>query len=270
MLTRAKRNARKFTSRLVSDFQTLIRAGLKSVFFGVESANDAVLTHTMNKGVKADDIAHTMECLREASRLENTPVQIIASFIYPVPLPRQLIEQGVTNDVVLEDNLNFIAATRPDSFHAAPGLMYPGTDWYRHPDEYSISIEPDTFSEKWIRQELSYHGFVEKDDTFLYAFNGTPLQDLLQPAMEFARRGNQMGIPSDLWEEQFIFARADGIDAVADLHQLSQDFFLDLLVCFDEKTRYLYDKVTHRSMEVANRNTHIHKEEGRYEVRKVD
>ena len=257
MLSRAQRNAHKRRERIVSQFRTLIRAGLKSVFFGVESGSDAVLTHVMNKGVTTDDIAATMGCLRAASKLENTHVNIIASFIYPVPLPGELTQRGITNDSVLTENLNFLQRIRPDSFHAAPGLLYPGTDWYTDAAKFNIEFDEQTFLRNWIKQELSYHAFLFPSQLPLYSFDGTPMQELISPSMEFARRGNALGIPSDLWDEHFIFARANGIEGAAALQEISRELFLDLLTCNDENTRYLYDGTIRYSRSVARRNSHL-------------
>ncbi|MBN2344120.1 MAG: radical SAM protein [Deltaproteobacteria bacterium] len=255
MLTRAKRNAHKHREKMVSQFRTLIRAGLKSVFFGAESGNDEVLKHVMNKGITANDIVLSVQYLREASRLENKSVNVITSFIYPIPIPPQLIQQGITNSSIMEDNLALLQRMQPDSFHAAPGLIYPGTDWYLNKEKYQIEFNESEFLPRWIAQEFSYHGFLSPPEEFMYSFNGVPLQELIGPSMEFARRGNALGFPSDLWDEHFIFARANQIRGATALQQLSKDLFLDLLVCDDTHTRYLYEGTIAHSQHIASQNS---------------
>ena len=257
MLSRAQRNAKNRRDKIIAQFRTLIRAGLKSVFFGVESGSDAVLKYVMNKGVTTDDIADTIDCLRTASRFENAKVNVITSFIYPVPLPRELTARGITNETVLSENLKFLQRIRPDSFHAAPGLLYPGTDWYTKSEQFQIEFDEASFLPKWIRQEFSYHAFLFASQAFLYSFNGTPLHRLISPSMEFARRGNDLGIPSDLWDEHFIFARANKIEGETALQDISRELFLDLLTCNDENTRYLYEGTIRHSRSVARQNTHL-------------
>lgn len=257
MLTRAIRNAQNSTEKIISQFRILIRAGLKSVFFGVESGNDSVLKHVMNKGVCADDIAVTMECLRTAAQKENTWVNIIASFIYPVPLPNALLEQGITQDTVMEDNLTLLKRIMPDSFHAIPGLLYPGTKWYTHNEDFNIMFEKSSFSAKWISQEFSYHGYVALGEESLYSFDNLPFNDMIPASMEFTRKGNALGIPSDLWEEQFIFARACNVTGTQNLQKLSEDLFLDLLCCNDSNTRHMYDAAINHSTKLAQKNTHL-------------
>ncbi|MBN2717278.1 MAG: radical SAM protein [Deltaproteobacteria bacterium] len=254
MLSRAQRNAANRQEKIIKQFRTLIRAGLKSVFFGVESGSDAVLEHVMNKGVSTEDMAITMACLRTASKLENTQVNIIASFIFPVPLPSELTRMGITSETVMEDNLKFLQRIKPDSFHAAPGLLYPGTDWYSEKARFQIEFDESSFLPKWITQEFSYHGFLAPPQSHLYTFNDIPLQEMIPASMAFARRGNALGIPSDLWDEHFIFARANGIEGANSLQKISRELFLDLLTCNDENTRHLYEGTIRHSRAVAAQN----------------
>ncbi|MBN2526628.1 MAG: radical SAM protein [Deltaproteobacteria bacterium] len=257
MLTRARRNAHKHTEHITEQFRVIVRAGLKSVFFGVESGNDHVLNEVMNKGVTANDMAVTMDCLRNAAKQESKWVNIIASFIYPVPLPLELKNKGLDSQTVLSDNLKLLKRMQPDSFHAIPGLLYPGTRWYTHPEEYDIHFDRETFPQKWITQEFSSHGYVTLGKTSLFSFGTQPFHEMIQESIEFMRKGNALGIPSDLWEEQFIFARAANITGIANLQRLSEDLHLDLLTCNDKNTRYLYDAASRYSRSLALSNTHL-------------
>ena len=254
ILTRAIRHAQKRREKIIDQFRTIIRAGLTCVFFGVESGNDAVLKHVMNKGISSEDIAVTIECLRIASKQERRHVSIIASYIYPIPLPEKLLTQGITLEKVLEDNLKLLKRIRPDSFHAAPGLLYPGTKWYTDKEQFHIEFDEEHFLPKWITQEFSFHAFLNPQEDFLYSFNEIPFQELIPPSIDFARRGNELGFPSDLWDDHFIFARANGIEGAEALQQLSRDLFLDLLVCNDEHTHHLYEGVIDHSRQIAQRN----------------
>ncbi len=257
ILTRAKRNAMQHREKIISQFRTLIRAGLKSVFFGVESANDAVLKQVMNKGVTAEDMEITINCLRKAGELENQWVNIIASFIFPTPLPQSLTVAGVTHEKVMADNLKFLARVQPDSFHAIPGLLYPGTRWYTHAEEFNIRFSPEEFSKKWISQEMSYHGYLNMGTEHLYSFDAVPLQELLPMSIAFSQEGNARGIPSDLWDEHFMLARASNIQGKANLLKLSEDLFLDLLTCSDACTGHLYENLTRHSQNIARSNHHL-------------
>jgi hypothetical protein len=119
------------------DFGLLREAGVLSLFFGIESLDDAVL-HRLRKGIDYDTIRAT---LRKA---HETGIYTVGSLMFPTP--------GETRDS-MRVTLDRLAELRPhlDAVLVLPAGVYPPTDWGRHPERYGIRLAPD-----YLRQGVVY------------------------------------------------------------------------------------------------------------------
>ena len=96
--------------RTVEQYETMLQSGLRSVFMGGETGHDRINQEVMNKGVSYDDLVSTSKAVREAERRVGQKLDLTLAFIFPVPLI-----DGVTQDEVLQKNLELITEFRPDS-----------------------------------------------------------------------------------------------------------------------------------------------------------
>jgi len=257
MLTRASKGAATRKADLVETYRIIIRSGMRILYMGAESGNDDVLKEVLNKNLTAQEIVDTVECIRKASELEKQHVYIITSYIYPIPLTKELLDKGVTLKRVFDDNVRLGKLTMPDSFQVMPATLYPGPAWYSNPSKYNISYDPDTYGPIMLKFEWSINALGERRWESAYTMLGKKITDLVPLYMKLSRAINKLGIPSDLNDEHLLIARCAGYEKKEDLEMISKDLFLDILSCYDEKTLKLFDMVNSKSEELAKSNALI-------------
>ncbi|MFW5782077.1 MAG: radical SAM protein, partial [Candidatus Muiribacteriaceae bacterium] len=111
------------------DFELLRKAGIRSLFFGVESLDDDNLKR-MQKGTRYKDIKDTIRRAHEAG------IFTVGSFIFPIP--------GET-EKSMNTTLERIREMKGimDSVLILPGGIFPETDWGRNPEKYDIRLDKD-------------------------------------------------------------------------------------------------------------------------------
>ncbi|MFA5393189.1 MAG: radical SAM protein [Candidatus Ratteibacteria bacterium] len=108
------------------DFSLLKDSGCFAIFFGVESTDPEILTKAINK--KA--FPERMEKILKAAK--GAGIFVVVSLIVPAP--------GETEETK-KKTLEFLLRTKPDSVLIQfPGIM-PGTEWFKNPGEYGLSIK---------------------------------------------------------------------------------------------------------------------------------
>jgi len=253
MLTRAARNAAMHKDRLVEQYRTVIRAGLRILYIGAESGNDDVLKEVLNKNITADDILHTVESIKEASRKEGQKVYIINSFIYPIPLTKAMLDTGITLEKVLQDNVKLGKLTQPDSFQIMPAILYPGTEWYNNPDKYSIIIN-DTYEKDMLSLETSPHSLLDRPKIDPYTIMGMRVDEWIEQYLKMENAVRELGIPTDLNDEHIVIALSCGYTSEESLRQVSKDLMLDILSGDDTKSLKMFEKVNEVSRQIAESN----------------
>ncbi|AKJ65324.1 B12-binding domain-containing radical SAM protein [Kiritimatiella glycovorans] len=170
------------------DFEAMKDAGFISLFFGMESLDDAVLAN-LRKGFTPGEVRDTVE------RAHAAGLFTVGSFICPTP--------GETRES-MERTLERIAEMRDvlDSVLSLPAGVYPTTAWGRDPDAFGIRLR-----ENYIQELLTYPIKYEvplrhwKPFPFSYAMMGRPAEevefgDIAAVQEEFARRVREdLGIP---------------------------------------------------------------------------
>lgn len=102
----------------------LRRAGLYSLFFGIESGNQRVLD-AMNKKVKVERMERVISASREAG------IFTVGSVIYPAPFD---------DPATRKETLGLLERVRPDSVPLQFLGIYPGTEYARNPEKYNLQI----------------------------------------------------------------------------------------------------------------------------------
>ncbi len=108
-------------------------AGCEEMGLGVESADDDVLIIN-NKQEEVSDHLRAIKILREAGIRSKT------YFIAGLP--------GET-DETLKINQAFFIAAKPDKWTLSTFTPYPGTEIYKHPDQFGIRILDTDFNNWW-------------------------------------------------------------------------------------------------------------------------
>ena len=68
------------------------------------------------------------------------------------------------------------------------------------------------------------------------------------------KAGENLGIPSNLWDDQIVLASSMDLEGAEELMAMSREVFLDTVTCSDENTRHLYEAVNRKSRALANRS----------------
>ncbi len=123
------------------DFTCLHDAGFVSLFFGIESLDESVLTR-LDKGITVQGVRDTL------MRAHAAGIRTVGSFIFPTP--------GETA-ATMACTLSRIAELKPclDSALVLPAGVYPPTPWGEHPEQHGILLDPD-FLEKVIIYPVKY------------------------------------------------------------------------------------------------------------------
>lgn len=119
------------------DFPLLKKAGILSLFFGIESLDEGTLK-LLAKRTTYPVIADTVR------RAHDAGILTVGSFIFPTP--------GATPEA-METTLGRIAELKPwlDSVLVLPAGVQPQTDWARHPGKYGIEL-----GENYLRDGVIY------------------------------------------------------------------------------------------------------------------
>lgn len=120
-------------------------AGCEEMGIGVESADDKVL-EINNKQEEVSDHLRAIKILREAGIRSKT------YFVAGLP--------GET-DETLKINQAFFIASKPDKWTLSTFTPYPGSEIYKHPEQFGITIKDKDFDHWWNFVES---GFVHKLD----------------------------------------------------------------------------------------------------------
>ncbi len=170
------------------DFSLLRKAGLLSLFFGIESLDEPTL-RMLNKRTTCAAVARTLRLAHDAG------IWTVGSFIFPTP--------GATR-VAMENTLRRMAELKPwlDSVLVLPAGIQPGTDWARNTKKYGIRL-----AENYVRDGVIYpvkylvpmrHW---KPFPFSYRLMGreaedTTFEDIVKAHEEFTGRiRHEIGIP---------------------------------------------------------------------------
>jgi radical SAM superfamily enzyme YgiQ (UPF0313 family) len=149
----------------------LRRAGLKNVFFGIESGDEAVRNGLLNKGVTDEDIRRTARILRKSSVRFRT--------YNMVGLPNETMEQGLRT-------VRLNAEIRTDFPWCSIFRPFPGTELGRLAEEQGLLTrpledeqQPSFFKDSIIRSDNS-EGLANLHKLFYYGVRFPKLIPLIE------------------------------------------------------------------------------------------
>ena len=168
-------------SEVVSAYRKLIQSGLRAVFVGVEAADDAILNTIMCKGLELKDIEATIQAIREASKIEQIPIDIGLSFIYPSPT------HGLTSlENLLKANVSLVEKTSPDSVLVNPPAPFPNSSWYNNAYKYGFKL-----GSSFALDMLSYDYVLYKPPSMWpaieFSLDGMGMQQIFEETGRFGK-----------------------------------------------------------------------------------
>ncbi len=181
-----------------ADIRKLARAGLYSIFVGIESADDDQRKNHLGKSQSFQHLKSIFEACRQSRVFVST------SMIYPAPF---------SSEAILEKNVNFLVDCFKGYEHCSvalyPAGLYPHTKWFAHLEDFGFSLQSAS-PEEYIETLLDYRynivlpRYLWKD--LPYSLNGKSFRQLLLETSELATRLQQHGILTYLVEANLMMA----------------------------------------------------------------
>lgn len=232
--------------KAVEAYRVLIRSGLRAVFMGGESGHPWVNEVVMNKGLHPDEVALTIQALREAAAAERESVDLALAMIYPTPTMGQ-----VTHEEVLKANLDLIRRSRPDSVMVTPPGPFRNTVWNKEAKRFGFTLADD-----WIDVMIRYE-YVLYKPAFLWRsipiyFEGKRFEDALELCGRMRQGVADMGIPTDISDEHFLMLRAAGFEGEPGARAFKHETMLDIVSGDYSTIRDIVGRVNAESRRLAS------------------
>ncbi|MEM4625354.1 MAG: radical SAM protein [Candidatus Pacearchaeota archaeon] len=109
-----------------TDFDLLYKAGLRAIFYGIESGSPSILRSTFEKKL---NLPLAQDIIKRAKR---SGIYISFSLIYPSPFE---------TESTTKETLEFISRTSPDSVLVYFPGIYPNTLWAKEPSKYGFELK---------------------------------------------------------------------------------------------------------------------------------
>lgn len=180
-------------------FETLTKAGLYSLFFGLESGSQEILDRAVQKGTKLEKVRETMAAAKAAG------IFAAASMIVPLPFD---------TEETLAESLRFVTELQPDSVPLQfPGLM-PGSRWIADPARFNIEVAD---VEQFLLNGLDYKFKLlfppQFWDPLPYKLNGMSFHEFTAVTIRFATQLEQAGILTNFSHTLAAIAKSAGMPA---------------------------------------------------------
>jgi len=192
-----------------TDFELLRRAGLRAVFYGVESGSQRILDGSLGKRTRVEDIERVMLRTRKAG------IAVAASIIHPAP---------GESDETAEETLALLGRTRPDSVLIYFPGVYPRSVWAENPDRYGIEIPAD-----FVARSMDYKIKTMYPPRFWealpYRVDGRGFAEFTAITSRFVERVEAMGIATLITDESILLSSALGMPLDAYSAHVKRCFF---------------------------------------------
>jgi radical SAM superfamily enzyme YgiQ (UPF0313 family) len=174
------------------DFNLLHQAGLRAVFYGVESGSQRMLDGSLEKKTHVGDIEEVIHSTRAAH------ISVAASMIHPAP--------GETAETTKE-TLEFLDRTRPDSVLIYFPGIYPRSGWAANPEKYGITLSED-FVEKSMNYKIKTMYPPRFWEPLPYRVDGRSFAEFTAVTSRFVSEVEKMGIITYITDESLLICRA--------------------------------------------------------------
>lgn len=191
------------------DFHLLRRAGLRAVFYGVESGSQKLLNGSLNKKTTTEEIERVIGMTKNAGILTSV------SIIHPAP--------GETAETRRE-TLGLLERARPDSVLVYFPGVYPRSRWATDPGKYGIETEKD-FSEKIMNYKIKTMYPPRFWDPLPYSIDGMGFAKFTAVASRFVEQVEKLGITTYVTDESFLFCEALGMPPEKYAERVKRAFF---------------------------------------------
>jgi hypothetical protein len=216
-------------------FEILIKAGLRGVFMGSETANDTINHEVMNKGIVADDLLYTIKAFREAEKLAGHRATVSLAFIYPTPLV-----SGIDHAIVFQENIALIEKAQPDAVMATPPGPFKNTSWFYQAEKFGFDLAPNIIP-RMMEYEYVLYKPVDLWDEIPFTLKDMHFKKMLAETQRFRKHiETELKIPTDLSDEHFLMLSSAGMMSEDGIWEFKHKALLSILSSdysyFDELT----------------------------------
>ncbi len=178
-------------------FEQMAQAGLRSIFFGIESGCEEVLKQAARKRLSLDRVKSTIDQAQQAG------IFVVASMIVPMPFD---------TEETLAQSLRFLREVRPDSVPVQfPGLI-PGTPWWNEPESFRIEFDPAEMTEVGLDYKIKLLFPPSMWEEVPYRVNGMTFREYTRLTVEFTRALEQSGILTSVPDDNVLIADYAGME----------------------------------------------------------
>ncbi len=185
-----------FASARPDHFERIAQAGLRAIFFGLESGCKEVLERAVRKGI---DIGKVHETVRLA---QAAGIFVITSMIVPLPFD---------TEETIRESFEMLLKVRPDSVPVQfPGVL-PGTPWWNRPEDYGFEFDREEMTRRGLDYKIKLLFPPSMWEEPPYTLDGKSFREFTQETMEFTGALEQAGILTQVPDDNVLIAECAGM-----------------------------------------------------------
>jgi hypothetical protein len=193
-----------------ADFASMRRSGCVSLFFGIESGNQAVLDK-MRKGTRVDEIPVTLRRAKEAG------IFTVGSIIYPAP--GDTIATG-------QETLQLMLREKPDAMTIQAPVVTPRTDWFESPAQYGITIHNRN---QYLIAAMTWKLSLLLPPAFWgplpLLIDGKNYRQVLKATSQFMKQVRSHGLVTSISDDTYLMSQRLGMNPIDFRDQTGLAFF---------------------------------------------
>ena len=163
---------------------------------------------------------------------------------------------GVTQDEVLQKNLELITEFRPDSVIATPPGPFKRSRWHTQKERFGFE-----FDETYIPSAMEYEYVVYKPPNMWPKLNirlqGKSFVQVLNECFRFRKAVEKMNIPTDLSDEHFLMLRSTGFNGAEGSRRFKKETLLDVVSCDYRRLTEISRKMNAASQKIAEASSNL-------------
>ncbi len=239
--------AREKYGKLVDAFSIMVESGLTCVGMGGESGNDAV-NIIFNKGVTSEDVEYTKKAYEEAGKNLGKNVDFVLYMMFPTTTA-----DHTSHDQIEQDNIDFIQRVNPTSAVISPLAAFNGAEVYVRKANFGVKVDQN-FDQ--IMPLYEYTSYIPKEywRPFEYHIEELNFDQIIGKVISLTQQIKDVGIPTDITDEQVIFARGSGFQGREGLTEFYQKTIVDMVSCGNLFLPQIYQNFNVKSRELALSN----------------
>lgn len=179
-----------------ADFNLMRSAGLYSIFFGVESGSQRMLSNTLGKRTKVEDIESAL------IKASDAGIYTVASLIYPSP---------GDNEGSMMETINLLIKTRVKSAPVQFAGVYPKTGWAKEYRKYGFELDPNTYPREVIDYKIKNLFPPNFWKPLPVKIDGKGFFQYIQETGKMIYLLEKNGILTDITDEQALLAKHAGL-----------------------------------------------------------